>query len=256
MNAPALAEERGIARLRDAAAATARDFTDLVRVTVVSGGERTRVVGTTLGRAHRPHLLEAWGSRFNLQLERAPRAVPLRGPARACSAASAPAREARDQHQSPPPSGGASMRPASDGGREPDPDDGGAVMIVTADSRVPQDVVDASWPATASWPAARSACERSGPVPALGHEASSVRGREPPGVLASSARWHVVGVVLTALDHARRDHRVLSPSGIRSGVRLLPGAVAQPRAIVLSLAEDERAVGSASRRECVKPGRL
>jgi D-3-phosphoglycerate dehydrogenase len=26
-------------------------------------------VGTTLGRAHRPHLLEAWGSRFNVQLE-------------------------------------------------------------------------------------------------------------------------------------------------------------------------------------------
>jgi D-3-phosphoglycerate dehydrogenase len=28
-----------------------------------------RVVGTTLGRRHRPHLLEAWGQRFNLQLE-------------------------------------------------------------------------------------------------------------------------------------------------------------------------------------------
>jgi D-3-phosphoglycerate dehydrogenase len=26
-------------------------------------------VGTTLGRRHRPHLLEAWGHRFNLQLE-------------------------------------------------------------------------------------------------------------------------------------------------------------------------------------------
>ena len=29
-----------------------------------------RVVGTTLGRRHRPHLLEAWGQRFNIQLER------------------------------------------------------------------------------------------------------------------------------------------------------------------------------------------
>ena len=28
-----------------------------------------RVVGTTLGRRNRPHLLEAWGQRFNLQLE-------------------------------------------------------------------------------------------------------------------------------------------------------------------------------------------
>ena len=41
-----------------------------MRVSVVSGGERTRVVGTALGRRHRPHLLEAWGSRFNVQLER------------------------------------------------------------------------------------------------------------------------------------------------------------------------------------------
>ena len=40
-----------------------------MRVAVVSGGERTRVVGTTLGSAHRSHLLEAWNSRFNLQLE-------------------------------------------------------------------------------------------------------------------------------------------------------------------------------------------
>ncbi|MCV5950897.1 hypothetical protein OFN94_39440, partial [Escherichia coli] len=47
----------------------ARDFTDLVRVTVVSGDERHRVVGTVLGRQARPHLLEAWGQRFNLQLE-------------------------------------------------------------------------------------------------------------------------------------------------------------------------------------------
>ena len=28
-----------------------------------------RVVGTTLGRLHRPHLLEAWGQRFNLQMD-------------------------------------------------------------------------------------------------------------------------------------------------------------------------------------------
>jgi D-3-phosphoglycerate dehydrogenase len=46
-----------------------RDFADLVRVTVVCGGERTRVAGTVVGQRHRPHLLEAWGQRFNLQLE-------------------------------------------------------------------------------------------------------------------------------------------------------------------------------------------
>ncbi len=27
------------------------------------------MVGTTLGQLHRPHLLEAWGQRFNLQLD-------------------------------------------------------------------------------------------------------------------------------------------------------------------------------------------
>ena len=38
-------------------------------VTVVSGSERSSVVGTVVGRRNRPHLLEAWGQRFNLQLE-------------------------------------------------------------------------------------------------------------------------------------------------------------------------------------------
>jgi D-3-phosphoglycerate dehydrogenase len=47
----------------------ARDFTDLVRLTFVCGEDHTRVVGTTLGQMHRPHLLEAWGQRFNLQID-------------------------------------------------------------------------------------------------------------------------------------------------------------------------------------------
>jgi D-3-phosphoglycerate dehydrogenase len=68
VNAPSLAEERGI-QISERTDATARDFTDLVRVSVISGGERARVAGTTLGRRHRPHLLEAWGHRFNLQLD-------------------------------------------------------------------------------------------------------------------------------------------------------------------------------------------
>jgi D-3-phosphoglycerate dehydrogenase len=64
VNAPALAEERGI-QVSERREATARDYEALVRVTL--GGER--VVGTTLGRLHRPHLLEAWGQRFNLQID-------------------------------------------------------------------------------------------------------------------------------------------------------------------------------------------
>ena len=68
VNAPSLAEERGIG-VSERKEAVARDFADLVRVTVVCGEERYRVAGTTLGRRHRPHLLEAWGQRFNLQLD-------------------------------------------------------------------------------------------------------------------------------------------------------------------------------------------
>jgi D-3-phosphoglycerate dehydrogenase len=69
VNAPAIAEERGIT-ISETKQAQARDYTDLVRVTLVCGENcRERVVGTTLGRLHRPHLLEAWGQRFNLQLE-------------------------------------------------------------------------------------------------------------------------------------------------------------------------------------------
>jgi D-3-phosphoglycerate dehydrogenase len=64
VNAPALAEERGI-EVIESKRTTARDFTDLVRVSVAG----TRVVGTQLGRADRPHLLEAMGQRFNLELQ-------------------------------------------------------------------------------------------------------------------------------------------------------------------------------------------
>jgi D-3-phosphoglycerate dehydrogenase len=69
VNAPGVAEERGI-EVTESRSATARDFTDLVRVTLTAGDRPVRVVGTVLGRRNRPHLLEAWGQRFNLQLER------------------------------------------------------------------------------------------------------------------------------------------------------------------------------------------
>lgn len=64
VNAPTLAEERGIA-VTETRTSRARDFADLLRVTV--GGQR--VAGTTVGHRQRPHLLEAWGQRFNLQIE-------------------------------------------------------------------------------------------------------------------------------------------------------------------------------------------
>ena len=68
VNAPAIAEERGI-DVVETKRASARDYTDLIRVAVTSGDTPVRVVGTNLGRRDRPHLLEAWGLRFNVQLE-------------------------------------------------------------------------------------------------------------------------------------------------------------------------------------------
>jgi D-3-phosphoglycerate dehydrogenase len=68
VNAPTIAEERGI-EVAETKRTTARDYTDLVRVTVTSGEDSVRVVGTVIGRRNRPHLLEAWGQRFDVQLE-------------------------------------------------------------------------------------------------------------------------------------------------------------------------------------------
>jgi D-3-phosphoglycerate dehydrogenase len=68
VNAPAMAEERGI-ELAENKRTSARDYTDLVRVVVKSGDVDVRVAGTLIGRRNRPHLLEAWGHRFDLQLE-------------------------------------------------------------------------------------------------------------------------------------------------------------------------------------------
>ncbi|HLJ03822.1 MAG TPA: phosphoglycerate dehydrogenase [Solirubrobacteraceae bacterium] len=68
VNAPAMAEERGI-EVAETKRSTAHDYTDLVRVSVVSGDSVLRVGGTLIGRRNRPHLLEAWDQRFDLQLE-------------------------------------------------------------------------------------------------------------------------------------------------------------------------------------------
>ena len=135
VNAPTLAEERGIG-VSERTETVARDFTDLLRVTVAGGGERFRVVGTTLGRQERPHLLEAWGNRFNLQLDEGAhlalfRYVDLPGMmgrvgtvlgTRGVNISSAAVGR---------------QEPAEDGHRNEV-----AVMVVTTDSPVPRDVVD------------------------------------------------------------------------------------------------------------------
>jgi D-3-phosphoglycerate dehydrogenase len=68
VNAPAIAQERGI-EVVEISNPHARDFENLVRVTVQAGDVRQRAVGTVIGRQNRPHLLEAWGQRFDVQLD-------------------------------------------------------------------------------------------------------------------------------------------------------------------------------------------
>lgn len=68
VNAPALAKERGIAT-EDVKHEQVRDYTDMIRVTVASSSHSATVAGTVIGNLHRPHLLEAWGQRFQVQLE-------------------------------------------------------------------------------------------------------------------------------------------------------------------------------------------
>ena len=68
VNAPVMARERGI-DVGETKRGGAGDYSDLVRVTLASGGQRLRVAGTLIGPRNRPHLLEAWGQRFDLQLE-------------------------------------------------------------------------------------------------------------------------------------------------------------------------------------------
>ncbi len=68
VNAPHVAEERGI-RTVERKQTSARDYTDLVRVQVSTGSGTVRVAGTLIGRRNRPHLVEAWGQRFDVQLE-------------------------------------------------------------------------------------------------------------------------------------------------------------------------------------------
>ncbi|MDQ6822032.1 MAG: phosphoglycerate dehydrogenase [Actinomycetota bacterium] len=68
VNAPGIAEERGI-EVAETKRTAAHDYTDLVRVTLTCDNESVRVAGTLVGRRFRPHLLEAWGQRFDMQLE-------------------------------------------------------------------------------------------------------------------------------------------------------------------------------------------
>ena len=131
VNAPGIAAERGIA-VAETRRSEARDFSDLVRVTVVGGSDRTRVVGTVLGARHRPHLLEAWGSRFNVQLE--PHLAVFRY-------TDQPGMLGRVGTMLG--DAGVNIVSAAVGWKPDDDPSDDAVMVVTADAAIPQEVVDA-----------------------------------------------------------------------------------------------------------------
>jgi D-3-phosphoglycerate dehydrogenase len=133
VNAPAMAEERGI-ELAEVKRTGARDYTDLIRVTVTSGKESVRVVGTLIGRRNRPHLLEAWGQRFDVQLEQDVTLLRYRD---------LPGMIGRVGTIF----GGHGINIVSAAvGRQPDEDDRSAdrlaAMVITTDAPVPRDVVD------------------------------------------------------------------------------------------------------------------
>ena len=67
VNAPALAEERGIevTELKDA---LSEEFTELVTVRLESGDEFVEVSGTAVGPRSLPHLVQVWGESFYMPL--------------------------------------------------------------------------------------------------------------------------------------------------------------------------------------------
>ena len=94
------------------------------------------MAGTTLGRRHRPHLLEAWGQRFNLQLDEGANLALFRY--RDLPGMMGRVGSCLGEH-------GVNISSAAVG-RQPPGEDGRrneiAVMVVTTDSPVPHAVVD------------------------------------------------------------------------------------------------------------------
>jgi D-3-phosphoglycerate dehydrogenase / 2-oxoglutarate reductase len=67
VNAPAIADERGIV-VEEKSVSEAQDFNELIRVTVVAGGEKVAVAGTGIGPNRVPHLVEVQGRRLTIEL--------------------------------------------------------------------------------------------------------------------------------------------------------------------------------------------
>ncbi|WP_445150882.1 phosphoglycerate dehydrogenase [Baekduia sp. Peel2402] len=134
VNAPSIAKERGI-EVVEVKNDSSRDFENLVRITVHSGDGRERVVGTTFGRKNRPHLLEAWGQRLDVQLDDHLAVFRYGDRPGVIGRIGTAFGEA-----------GVNIVSAAVGRTDEDGDAtvaGEAVMVVTTDAPVPRDVVDA-----------------------------------------------------------------------------------------------------------------
>jgi D-3-phosphoglycerate dehydrogenase / 2-oxoglutarate reductase len=137
VNAPAIAEERGI-RVSELKDSESRDYANLVSVATVADGQRVEVAGTTIGPRHRPHLVSAYGQSFNIELMKhlavfrysdVPGMIgkigTVLGEHGINVASTAVGRE--PDHEPDSPAGGGSGRYA--------------VMVVTVDSPVPDEVI-------------------------------------------------------------------------------------------------------------------
>ncbi len=67
VNAPTMAQQRGIV-FEAKSVSEAQDFNELIRVTVIAGGERVAVAGTGMGPNQLPHLVEVQGRRLTIEL--------------------------------------------------------------------------------------------------------------------------------------------------------------------------------------------
>jgi D-3-phosphoglycerate dehydrogenase len=67
VNAPSMAQQRGIV-VEEKSVSEAQDFNELIRVTVVAGGEKVAVAGTGIGPNRVPHLVEVQGRRLTIEL--------------------------------------------------------------------------------------------------------------------------------------------------------------------------------------------
>jgi D-3-phosphoglycerate dehydrogenase len=68
VNAPALAEERGI-ELSELKDTVSDEFTELVTVRIESGDDAVQVAGTAVGPRNLPHLVQVWGESFYMPFD-------------------------------------------------------------------------------------------------------------------------------------------------------------------------------------------